>query len=85
MLRKNGMIYTKKQPPTDDLQLFFDRDTKGIEKEWENTPSVRVSLLQFHKVDERAVNSAEIPLPPHHLLLALANKDHKIRISLLPS
>lgn len=34
----------------DELQLFFDRYTKGVDNGWEETPRVRVSLLQFNKV-----------------------------------
>ncbi|KAH8812582.1 Alpha/Beta hydrolase protein [Xylogone sp. PMI_703] len=33
----------------DDLQLFLDRYTKGVDNGWEKTPSVRVSMLQFNK------------------------------------
>ncbi|KAF9889999.1 hypothetical protein FE257_006679 [Aspergillus nanangensis] len=35
----------------DDLCLFLDRYTKGIENGWEKTPNVRISMLPFNKVD----------------------------------
>lgn len=33
-----------------ELADFFDRYLKGVENDWEKTPSVRVSLLGFNKV-----------------------------------
>ncbi|OJJ06472.1 hypothetical protein ASPVEDRAFT_140358 [Aspergillus versicolor CBS 583.65] len=33
----------------DELQMFFDRYMKGIQNGWEETPRVRVSLLQFNQ------------------------------------
>jgi predicted acyl esterase len=34
----------------DDLQKFYDRYLKGIDNGWEQTPRVRLSLLNFNKV-----------------------------------
>ncbi|RAK95961.1 CocE/NonD family hydrolase [Aspergillus ibericus CBS 121593] len=52
------------QPSTnDELQLFFDRYTKGIENGWEETPRVRISLLQFNKDPIINVPFEDWPVP----------------------
>ncbi|KAJ5392912.1 hypothetical protein N7465_011886 [Penicillium sp. CMV-2018d] len=33
----------------DELQSFFDRYTKDVQNDWEKTPRVRISLLQFNR------------------------------------
>ena len=36
---------------SDDLQKFFDRYLKGIDSGWEDSPSVRLSLISFNGTD----------------------------------
>jgi putative CocE/NonD family hydrolase len=47
---------------TGDLRRFFDRYLKGIENGWENTPRVRLSILDPGSVDEVNRPESEFPL-----------------------
>ncbi|KAJ5090324.1 hypothetical protein N7532_009008 [Penicillium argentinense] len=54
----------------DELQMFFDRYTKGIQNGWENTQRVRVSLLRFNKepIVNYPFNTWPIPTTKHEAL-----------------
>lgn len=39
-----------KTSTNDELQLFFNHYTKGIDNGWEETPKARVSILRFNEV-----------------------------------
>lgn len=34
----------------DELKKFYDRYLKGVQNDWESTPQLRISLLQYNKV-----------------------------------
>jgi hypothetical protein len=46
----------------DDLRLFFDRYLKGIENGWEQTPRVRLSVLDPGGIDRVNRSESEFPL-----------------------
>lgn len=64
---------------TDDLQRFFDRYLNGKQNDWEATPPVRLSLLQFNAPPIR--HRPEISYPPERVQyqkLYLDTKAHTI-------
>ncbi|KAJ6029759.1 uncharacterized protein N7446_010891 [Penicillium canescens] len=69
--------YDLYQPSTnDELQLFFDRYTKDIQNDWEKTPRVRISLLQFNREPITNVPCDDWPLAStRHEKLFLCEND----------
>ena len=59
----------------DELQRFFDRYTKGIENDWENTPKVRVSLLGYNIVGWHQLCPNQVKLTtPSQISLIIQSK-----------